>query len=159
MRYPPGWKVLERKDYVGFRDPTWDDPRWPLGGSSVTVQVWRNVTRAKALANADIETVEEARRNGDIPFGGFGNARYISPGDAGSPPERFKETTLAGLHALVAEVGTRLYHGTANKSSGYAGAADGKEVFLMGPHAYALIYAFVRSRSVDAMVRSFRFTR
>lgn len=159
LRYPPDWKVLEHKDYIGFRNPSWDDPCWPIGGSSVTVRVWRNVTKAQALANAYIETRAQAQRNGDKPIGGFGDARYIYPGDAGGPPERFAETSIAGLHALVAEIGTRLYHRNVNGFSGYAGAADGKVVFLMGSHVYALLYAAVEDKAFDAMVRSFRFIR
>jgi hypothetical protein len=144
---------------VGFRNPAWDDPSWPLGGSSVTVQVWRNVTKAQALANADIETREQALRYGDKPVGGLRDAKYIVLSGAAGPPVRLAQTTIAGLPALVAGVPTRLYHGNATESSGYAGAADGKLVFLIAPHAYALLYATIAYNSFTPMAASFRFTR
>lgn len=121
--------------------------------------MWRDVAKAAALANADIETQAQARRYGDKPSGGFGHAKYIIVLGAAGPPIRLKETTIAGLPALVARIPTRIYHGNANESSGYAGVGDGKVVFLMGLHSYALFYATIYYKAFDRMVASLRFTR
>ena len=154
--------MIEGEDSVGFRSSAWGNPCGQLGGSTVLIRIWRNVSKTQALANANIETLKQARRNGYRPIGGFGGAKRIAalhPSGQQAAPERLKETTIAGLPALVAAIGTRLYHQNVNGFSGYAGAADGKVVFLMGSHVYALLYAAVADKAFDAMVGSFRFIR
>jgi hypothetical protein len=159
LRYPPDWKVIEAGAYIGFRNPHWDKRSVRLGGPTITLRAWQNISKEKALEEAGIETQAEAARNGDRPSGGFGNETYIVLlGEAG-PPTPLREVTINGLPALVADVPTRLYHGDAMKLTRYAHAASGKIVFLMGHHAYVEFHAAIRTSDFDEMVSSFRFTR
>jgi hypothetical protein len=159
LRYPPDWKVMEGGAYIGFRNPRWDSRSVRLGGPTVTVRGWKDISKEKALEEAGIETQAQAKHDGDRPPGGFGNEKYIVLlGEAG-PPTPLWEITISGIPALVANVPTRLYHGDATKLTGYARASTGRIVFLMGPHAFAEFHAATRDKDFDAMVASFRFTR
>ena len=154
IQYPADWKISENDEFVGFRSPEWDkEPK--LEGSTVTVSISRGITKEEAWLNSGFETKEEAVREKDEPLGGFGSEKYLARGSSAGPATPARETTINGFPAIVAEAPTRLY-----TAEGYAGAAGGKQIFIMGNNIYANVRVEASLYEIfDQMVSTFKFTR